>query len=95
MIDWQGLIKNGIWIFGAALALAVLSIAYYKSQQKGEKLGVVLKAREFSLSVNIAGGLFSSGMGLIADQWWEIALWIILVLMFGVQVYSAIKSVES
>ena len=88
MINWLSVILNAIWILGAALALSVLSIAYYQSHQKREKLGVVLKTPEYSLPLNIAGGLFSLGMGLTADRWWEIVLWMILV---GLICYQGIK----
>jgi len=88
MINWLNLLFNTIWILGGALALAALSIAYCQSRQGGKKLGVILKGTKFALPMNIAGGLFALGMGLTADRWWEIALWLILMGMFGVRIYE-------
>jgi len=59
-----------------------------QSRQGGKKLGVILKGTKFALPMNIAGGLFALGMGLTADRWWEIALWLILMGMFGVRIYE-------
>ena len=88
MINWLSVILNAIWILGAALALAVLSIAYYQSWQGGGKLGAVLNTSQYAIPLNIAGGLFALGMGLTSERWWEIVLWMILV---GLFCYQGIK----
>ncbi len=91
MIDWLNLFYNSIWIIALALALAVLSLAYYESRLEDVKLGVVLNSPRFALSLNLAGALFSLGMSLTSDRWWEILLWIILLGLFSYQGYFNIK----
>jgi hypothetical protein len=91
MIDWLNVLFNSIWILGAAIALAVLSIAYYQSQRVGEKLGKTLSRSGFSLYLNIAGILFALGMALTSPRWWEILLWVIVLGGFLFQTISNIK----
>ena len=95
MINWFNLLFNGIWILGVALALAVLSIAYYQSCLGERKMSAILAQTEFSLPLYISGELFSLGMGLTADWWWEIVLWMIMVLLLGVQVYLKRKALKN
>jgi len=87
MIDWVNLFFNSIWILGAALALAVFSMAYYQIQSRGEKLKKTLNTSRFAITLSIAGGLFCLGMTLTSNKWWEIGLWIILVGLFCFQGY--------
>ena len=85
MIDWLNLIFNSIWIFAIALALAVVSIAYYQSRQKGEKFRTVLDSSNYALPLNLAGAIFCLGMALSSSKWWEILLWIVLLVLFSRQ----------
>jgi len=88
MIDWLSVLFNSIWIIGAAIALAVISMACFQAQSRGVKLKKILNLSGFAVPLSISGGLFCLGLALTSDQWWEIALWILLVLGFGYQVYS-------
>jgi len=91
MIDWLSLLFNSIWIIALALALAVLSIAYYQSQQRGEKIKALLIKPKYTFPLNISGGLFCLGMALTAVKWWEIVLWVTLMALFGYQLYIITK----
>ena len=91
MIDWLNLFYNSIWIIALAVALAVLSNAYYESRLEGVKLGVILNTSRFVLPLNIAGALFSLGMALTSERWWEILLWIVMMGLIGYQGYLKIK----
>ena len=86
MIDWLNLLYNSIWILALALALAVFSIAYYQAQLGKVKIGSILGKPNFALTLHVAGGLFSLGMALTSERWWEIVLWGILFLGFCYQV---------
>ena len=85
MIDWLSLVFNSIWIIAIALAVAVFSIAYYQSQQRGVKIRALLNEQKYTLPLNISGAVFCLGMALTADKWWEIILWIILLGLFCYQ----------
>jgi hypothetical protein len=85
MINWLNLVYNSIWIVALALALAVFGVAYYQSQWRGEKVKVLLNKAKFTMPLNIAGVIFCVGMALIADKWWEILLWVFLIVSFGYQ----------
>ena len=91
MINWFALLMNSIWILAIALALAVVSIAYYQSSQAGKKIGRLLITPKFTLPLNIAGGVFCLGMALTANRWWEIILWGLLVALFGFNSYFTKK----
>jgi hypothetical protein len=82
MINWLSIIKNSVWILGAALGLSALSLGYYRSRTESQKLGKILDSPPFALSLNTAGALIALGMGLTAGKWWEIGLWVILAVSF-------------
>jgi len=79
MINWLGLIFNSIWILGAALALAVLSITYYQSQQEEGKFRKLLNPTYYSVLLRTSGLMFCVGMILISSKWWESLLWLVLL----------------
>jgi len=91
MINWIGLLTNSIWILAIALALAVVSVAYYKARFKGEKLRTVLNYPTYTLPLNLSGALFCLGMAVTSARWWEILLWIVLMGLFGYQIFQSIK----
>jgi len=88
MINWLSLLTNSIWIIAIALALALFSIAYYQSQQRGEKIRSILNAPKYALPLNLSGALFCLGMGLTSDRWWEVMLWVVLMGLFCYQAYK-------
>lgn len=85
MINWIDLIINSIWISALAFALKVVSIAYWESQRSGRSMRVLLKLEMYTFPLNLSGALFCSGMALTSEKWWEITLWIVLMLLFGIQ----------
>ncbi len=91
MINWWGLASNSIWIIALALFLAVVSIAYYQSQQRGERIKTLLIKPKYTFPLNVSGLLFCLGMALTADRWWEILLWIVLMGLFSYQVWMVNK----
>ncbi len=78
MIDWPQLLFSAVWIFGAALALAVLSYASWSAAQRGERWRVVLQRSEYQRVLLVAACLFCVGLGLTATSWLETVLWLVL-----------------
>ena len=91
MINWWGLLSNSIWILALSLALAVVSLAYYESRQMGTKVRGLLNTTTYALPLHIAGGVFCLGMVISSPKWWEIILWIVLIVLFSYQGYINIK----
>ena len=91
MIDWLNLLTNSIWIIAIALALALFSIAYFQSQKRGEKMRSILNSPKCALPLNLSGALFCLGMTLTSDRWWGVTLWIVLMGLFGYQIFQSIK----
>ena len=91
MINWLNLLFNTIWIIALALALAMISMAYYQAKQRAEKMGSLLNTPKFSVPLNMSGALFCLGMALTSERWWEILLWIVLLGMFFYQGYKISK----
>lgn len=94
MINWWDLLTNAIWIFGAALALAAVSLGYYQSQIENSKLKIVLGKPKYSFVLNLSGAVFALGMALTVDRWWEVGLWMLLVGAFGWEIYGIVKKVH-
>ncbi len=94
MIDWWGVVINSIWIVAMAVGLAVVSMAYYRSQIEDEKLKIVLNRVGYSVPLNMAGAVFCGGMALTSDRWWEITLWVVLMILFLVQLYYLFKRLK-
>jgi hypothetical protein len=88
MINWWNLFTNSIWILALSLALAVVGIAHYQSQQGEEKIRSILNAPRFALPLNLSGAIFCLGMALSSTKWWEVLLWIVLIGLFSYQGYK-------
>ena len=86
MINWLNLLANTFWILGCALALATLSYASWQASDKKEKMRVVLSSPAYKISLYAAGALFSIGLAATSNRIWEISLWIILAILFAVQI---------
>ncbi len=89
MIDWAGLIFNGLWVLGAAVILAALSLASFEAQRRGERLRVRLAASGFQAGCFVGLGLISLGLALIGPRWWERVLWGLLCAMSVWQLWIA------
>lgn len=85
MIDWWEVFSNAIWIGGAALALAALSWASWQASVNHQRLRQALGQSSIQAALNIAGALFSLGMGATARGPLEIIIWLILAALFVYQ----------
>ena len=89
MVDWASLAFNGLWVLGAAVILAALSLSRYESQRRGERLRARLAAPAFQLWLSAGLTLISLGVALIGPRWWERALWGVLCAMSAWQARGA------
>lgn len=88
MIDWWYVLANAVWISGAALALAVVSYAYWAAPQQQQKLRAVLGTTAYQIALYGAGLLFCLGLAAIAAGWLEIVVWAGLSLICLAQLIS-------
>ncbi|MFZ6028850.1 MAG: hypothetical protein ACOYYS_14130 [Chloroflexota bacterium] len=84
MIDWFNLLANSLWIFGLALALAVLSYASWQAALAHDKLRRYLELPHSRVLLNLAGVFFWLGLAATARAWWEIGLWLVVAVAFAV-----------
>lgn len=85
MINWYNLFANSLWIIALSLLLAILSYTRWEAVQKGERLRDRLNQPQRSLLLNLAGALFCVGLAVTSQRWWEIALWLLLFVLFLLQ----------
>jgi hypothetical protein len=92
MIDWPYVAWSALWILGLSLELAVLSIAYYQSRERHQKLGQVLGEWGFQFSLDLGMMLFCMGLAALAGILWQRLVWGVLCAGFGVNlVYLLLK----
>lgn len=84
MIDWFGVFRNALWIFGLALALAAFSYAdwWRRVQVPRQSLGRALEGSWFRVAFSLGLALFCAGLALGGGPWWMVALWAGLGLLF-------------
>lgn len=91
MIDWYFVFSNALWIFALALALATISFARWQAFQEGQKLGQVLDRANWQIPMNISGLVFCLGLAATSARLWERVLWLVMVLLFGIQTWIAVR----
>jgi hypothetical protein len=84
MIDWFYVSWNALWILGLSLELAVLSVAYYQSGERRQKLGEALGGRGYQLCLDLGMVLFCLGLGALTKVDWQRLVWGLLCVGFGV-----------
>ncbi len=92
LIDWNALFSNFLWIIALAWLLAVISMARWEAHQLDRKLGSQLEQPKHQLRLNLGGLVFCLGLGLVADKTWEMLLWILLAIVFLIQVVIAARN---
>jgi phosphoglycerol transferase MdoB-like AlkP superfamily enzyme len=85
MIDWFNLAANALWIFGLAVALAVVSHASWQAVLHHEKLRFRLAQPGYQIFIDLAAVLFCLGMATTSRRVWEIILWSGLAVLFIAQ----------
>ena len=95
LIDWGALAANALWIIGLGLALAGLSFAGFEASSQQVKLAQVLSQRRFDLTLNLAGIIFCSGLAAASSQLLEIILWVVLAILFFVNILLTLRKKPS
>ena len=95
MIDWAGLIFNALWVLGAAVILAALSLSHYEAQRRNERFRVQLAASAFQMWLSAGLALISLGLALIGPRWWERVLWGLLCALSVWQLWSTWRAGDS
>ena len=85
MIDWFNLAANALWIFGLAIALAVVSHASWQAAMQHEKLRARLSQPGYQIFFDLAAVLFCLGMAGTSHRVWEIIVWSGLAVLFIAQ----------
>jgi hypothetical protein len=75
MDDWLGLVGSVLWIVGLAIDLAALSMAHYQARLAGERLWAALSRAGVQLALAAGTVLFSIGLMLCSDPWWQKVPW--------------------
>ena len=71
-----------------SLALAVLSYTRWESKHQAIKFKELINQPAKQTWLNISGALFSAGLATTADKTWEQILWIIMIILFLVQIVA-------
>jgi len=91
-MDWSYVGWSASWIIGLSLELTVLSIAYYLSGERHQKLGQVIGGRGFQLSLDLGMVFFCLGLAALAGSLWQRIAWSVLCAGFAVNlIYLLLK----
>lgn len=80
-IDWLGLAENTLWIFGCAIALAVLSYADWRAAQHHEKLRAQFARPNIRLAFDAALIFICLGLAATSDSTLAVIIWLILAIL--------------
>jgi len=85
MIDWWGVFRNTLWIVGLSIGLAAWSYAAWWAHAHHFRLRQALRMPLFIIPFSMGMALFSLGLALCGRKWWEVSVWGVLSILFGVQ----------
>ena len=80
-IDWREVFSNALWIFGCALALAVLSYADWRAAQHHEKLRAQFARSNIRLAFDAALVFICLGLAATSDSALTVIIWLILAIL--------------
>jgi len=94
MIDWTGVFRNALWIFGLAVALAAFSYTDWQRARQTPRLSLrqALGQPGFQAAFSLGLGLFCAGLALSSQRWWETAAWAMLSLLFAWQMLASLRA---
>ena len=94
MVDWLGVVTNGLWVLGLAGMLAALSYFDYYARTRGRPVRQVLNAPMFFRPFSLAGVLFCVGVAVSGVSWWQRVAWAVLAALFAMQAWQSREPVE-
>lgn len=90
-IDWPGLGRGILWVFGLGLSLAALSHLRWAAKRAGVPLRSAIGWDSFLAPFFAGLVLFSMSMALSAGRMWETIAWAVLALVFAREVALAVR----
>jgi hypothetical protein len=94
MIDWLGVITNGLWVLGLAGMLAALSYFDYYAKTHDLSVRQVLNAPMFVRPFSWAAIVFCVGAAASGGSWWQRVAWAVLAILFAVQAWKSREPVD-
>jgi hypothetical protein len=95
MIDWLGVLTNGLWVLGLAGMLATLSYFDYHAKTRSLPLRRVLNAPMFVRPFSWAAVVFCIGVAASGGSWWQRLAWAVLAVLFAVQAWKSCEPADS
>lgn len=93
-IDWPGLARGALWVLGLSVSLAALSHLQWAAKRDGVPLRRALSWDSFLAPFCAGLALFAVSMALGAGRLWETLAWLVLALLFIVQVALALRGMR-
>ncbi len=94
MIDWVGVVTNGLWVLGLAGMLAAWSYFDYDAKIHGKPVRQVLNAPMFIRPFSLAAVVFCMGVAASGGSWWQRVAWAVLAILFAVQAWKSREPVD-
>ena len=92
MIDWYSVFINSFWIIGLSVLLAGFSYHYWLAKETERSVKEQLNQHSFQTIFWISSILVSIGLAGTSQQWWETAVWILVILMSLLNLYQITKT---
>ena len=91
MIDVWGVVRNGLWVIGLSVLLAVWSWARYAASQAGVKTKVKLDEPRFAVALDGGLVLFVAGMAATEERWWARLIWIVMGIVVFIHAVQTLR----
>jgi hypothetical protein len=88
-------VKNGLWILGLSILLAIWSYARYTAYEAHVKTRGKLNEPKYALMTDLGLLLFVAGMAATETRWWGRILWILLSISIIVQRVLRVKELQT
>ncbi len=95
MIDWVSVGFGALWIFGLALVTAALSSANYLAghlSRQQRRFSQTLELPVYRVMIALGLVFFCLGWAGSVSALWERLLWVVLALLFTLQIWQARKA---
>ena len=94
MIDWLGIVINGLWVLGLAGMLAALSYFDYHAKTHTLSVRQMLNKPVFVRPFSWAAVVFCVGVAASGGSWWQRVAWVVLAILFAAQAWKSREPVD-
>ena len=94
LIDLRLVAFTSLWIIGLAIILAAFGFVHYYVQTESRRSIEIIKQPIYQVVISTGLMLFCIGISGSSDNWWEIIVWILLAIGFGVYLFSTWKGIR-